>query len=49
MENDRFLITRKVNLGNLPDNIKPQPDVPNLKKIPTTIERSAKEVHEAYL
>lgn len=49
MENDRFMITKKVNLANLPDTMSPQPDIPNIKKIPTTIERSAKEVHEMYM
>ena len=49
MENDRFLITKKVNVGALPDPSQKQAQVCDASKITTTIEKSAKEVHEAYL
>lgn len=48
LENDRFLITKKVNVAALPDTMKKQPDVP-LDKIETKIERTAQEAHETYL
>ena len=48
MENDRFMITKRVNIDSLPDPKKKQVKVP-LNKITTHIEVSAKEVHEAYL
>ena len=49
MENDRFLVTRKVNLAALPDSSLAQPQIPDPSMIPAKIERSAKDVHEAYL
>lgn len=49
MENDRFLVTKKVNLANLPDPGKQQAQVVENSLKSTTIERSAQEVHDAYL
>ena len=49
MENDRFLVTKKVNLAALPDSGTNQVQISNTGNIPTKIERSAQEVHEAYL
>lgn len=44
MEEDRFVVTKKVNVGSLPATLK-QIDLPNVDDIPVQIERSAKEVH----
>lgn len=49
MENDRYLITKKVNLAALPDPSKKQATVGDPSQIPLIIERSAQEVHEAYM
>ena len=47
MDNDRFLQTKKVNVEKVPDTSKNSALVsPHFE---TKIERSAKEVHEAYL
>ena len=48
LENDRFLITKKVRVEALPDTIRQGLDVP-LDKISTKIERTAEEAHQAYL
>lgn len=48
MEQDRFVVTKKVNVGNLPETLQ-QSVVPNTDNIPAKVERSAKEVHEAYM
>ena len=48
MENDRFMITKKVIVDQLPDPKKKSIKAP-LNKITTHIEVSAQEVHEAYL
>lgn len=48
MENDRFMITKRINVEQLPDPAKRQVHVP-LDKITTRIEVSAQEVHDAYL
>lgn len=49
MENDRFMVTKKINVGALPDPSHYQAQVGDPSTIKTTLERSAQEVHEAYL
>ena len=48
MENDRFMITKRINVDQLPDPKKKSIKAP-LNKITTHIEVSAQQVHEAYL
>ena len=48
MDNDRYLVTKKVNLGSLPDQAN-SAQVCDVSKIKVTIERSAQEVHETYV
>lgn len=48
-ENGRYLITRKVNVENLPSKSTKSAQVSDVTKIKATVERSAQEVHEAYL
>ena len=47
MENDRFLLTKKVIVDKLPETMGTRPNVNSHG--PVKIERSAAEVHEAYL
>ena len=47
MDNDRFLVTKKVALDKLPDPKDRRPVIND--QIPIKIERSAAEMHEAYL
>ena len=47
MENDRFLLTKKVIVDKLPDTMGTRPQINSLG--PVKVERSAAEVHEAYL
>ena len=49
MENDRYVITKKVNVAKLPDPAKKQATIPHPDTIIAKIERSAQEVHEAYM
>lgn len=47
MENDRFMVTKKVVVDRLPETVGRNPDVND--QAPVKIERSAADVHEAYI
>ena len=49
MENDRFLLQKKVNVAQLPDPSNKVPTIQDPALMTTTVEQSAAEVHEAYL
>ena len=49
MENDRFVVTQKVNLAKLPDPTKKQAVVEDPTKIKANVEKSGLEMHEAFV